>query len=159
MAQVQVLSKVAGPGITVTAVEPSRRFQLPDLDTHGRWIIARLLKVYPHRTERDLIGFLRGIIGSNDYLFLYRDCGVALATVAKTNPLVLKSHVEEIFVWVAPGHNPTEAAPFYEDFAQWTRHQSLDVLIVEEQTDVPHEVIKATLDKRLFTKTVQFARV
>lgn len=154
-----VTAEIARREMVKAAFEPARRFQLPDLDTHGRWIIARLFKVYPHRTERDLIGFLRGIIGANDYLFLYRDCGVALATVAKTNPLAPKSHVEEIFVWAAPDHDPAEVAVFYEDFARWTRNQGLDVLIVEEQSDVSHETIKAVLDKRLFTKQVQFARV
>ena len=139
--------------------EPARRFQLPDLDTHGRWIIARLLEVYPHRTERDLIGFLRGIIGSNDYLVLYQDYGVALATVAKTNPLAPKSHVEEIFVWVAPNQSPELCASFYVDFARWAKHLSLEVVIVEEQSDVPHEAVKAALDKRVFVKQVQFARV
>jgi hypothetical protein len=143
----------------VEEIRPARRFQLPDLDTHGRWIIARLLKVYPHRAERDLIGFLRSIIFNNSYMFLYADHGVALATVAQTNPLAPKAHVEEIFVWAAPGHAPELAASFYVDFARWTRSQGLDVLIVEEQSDVPHETIKATLDKRLFTRQVQFTRV
>lgn len=139
--------------------QPSRRFQIPDLDTHGRWIIERLLKVYPHQTERNLIGFLRGIIADNGYLFLYQDCGVALATVAKTNPLLPKSHVEEIFVWVAPGHQPDEGAVFYEDFSRWTKHHGLDLLIVEVASDVPHETIRTVLDKRLFERKVTFARV
>ena len=138
---------------------PARRFQLPDLDKHGRWIIARLLKVYPHRSERDLIGFLRGIIGNNSYLFLYQDYGVALATVAQTNPLAPKAHVEEVFVWAVPNQPADVCASFYVDFARWAKHQNLDVVIVEEQSDVSHEAVKVALDKRVFVKQVQFARV
>lgn len=137
---------------------PARRMQPPDFVTHS-WLLSRICKVYPHRTDRDVVGFLRGLIGSNDYLFLYQDYGVALATIAKTNPLAPKSHVEEIFVWAAPGYDPTLCASFYDDIVRWTKGLGLEMIFVGEQSDVPADLIKETLGKRVFTRQVTYTKV
>ena len=136
--------------------QPSRRLQLADLDRHGRWIMERLLKVYPGKTDREMITWLRGIIYSNDFLFLYREHGVALAYVTRPHPLT-PPHLQEIFVLAQAGHE-AEAAAFYDDMVQWAKHQGITSMVVEELTDVPHELIREKLG-RVFAKQVQFARL
>lgn len=137
--------------------QPTRKFTLVDLDRHGRWILPRLLKVWPHLTERTLIGFLRGILFQNDYLFLYQDHGVALATYCRNHPLEPKPHVHEIFVLSEPGFEE-QAASFYLDFQRWAKSLNLDTIVVEEMTDVPHELVRETLG-RVFERKVLFARL
>jgi hypothetical protein len=149
---------MAAPALKIdTDIAPPRRFQLPDLDRHGRWLLDRMLKVFPHRTERNLIGWLRGILYSNEFLFLYQEHGVALATVMQAHPLSPKMYVQEIFVLSEPGFELL-AAGFYDEFAMWAKRQGLDTIVVEEMSDVPHEAIKERLG-RLFQRTVNFARL
>lgn len=134
-----------------------RRFQLPDLDRHGAWLFDRLLKIFPHRTPQDLRGWLRQIMYSNDFLFLYQDHGCALATVLYTNPLIPQGQVYEIFVLSEEGHQ-SEAVTFYDEFERWARTRGIDVMVVEENSDVPHELIAKRMG-RVFEKTTRFAKV
>jgi hypothetical protein len=134
-----------------------RRFEVPDLDRHGGWITDRLLKAYPHRTARDLVGWLRGIIYSNEFLFLYQEHGAALATVTRAHPLEMKPVVQEMFVFAKEGHD-REAVAFYDEFLRWGKNQGVDVVMVEAMSDVPHDVIKERMG-RLFTRQVVFARL
>jgi hypothetical protein len=134
-----------------------RRFEVPDLDRHGGWVMDRLLRAYPHRTARDLAGWLRGIIYSNEFLFLYQEHGVALATITKTHPLELKPFVQEIFVFVKEGHD-REGVAFYDEFMRWGKNQGVDSIVVEAMSDVPHDMVKERMG-RLFTRQVVFARL
>ena len=60
-------------------VQPEmRRFVLPDLDTHGHWLIPRLMAAYPQLSQRYLIGWIRNLLYDNSFLFLFQDHGVAL---------------------------------------------------------------------------------
>ena len=135
----------------------SRRFQLPDLDRHGGWLIERLVRAFPHRNERELVGWLRGIVYSNEYLFLYREHAVALAVMTRLHALEAAPHLREIFVLAQTGFE-VEAAAFYDDFARWATNQGVKVLVIEELTDVPHETIRERVG-RVFEKTVKFARM
>lgn len=138
-----------------------RRFEIADLSEHGGWIMERLLKIYPHMNERGVAGWLRGIVASADFLFLYHPNAVALAQTVQYDPLDPKMVVREAFVWAKDPENKAHvaaAAEFYEKFTQWAKAQMLDVVIVEERTDVPHDTIKDKLG-RVFTKQQNFARV
>ena len=134
-----------------------RRFQLPDLFTHGPWIVKRLLQAYPHKTQSQLEGWLRGIIQHNEFLFLYSDHGVALGTFVREDPLAAAPHFQEIFVFASEGHKE-EAAAFYDEFVRWSKSLGIEVMIVEVMSDVPHEAIKARTG-RIFTRQIQFARL
>lgn len=134
-----------------------RRFELPDLFKHGPWLVKRLLQVYPHKTREQLEGWLRGIAGHNEFLFLYMEHGVALATFMREDPLAPKPYVQEIFVLAEEGH-AEECAVFYDEFARWARGLGIDIICVEKMSDVPHESIKARIG-RIFTRQVQFVRL
>jgi hypothetical protein len=138
-----------------------RRFQLPDLAQHGGWIMKRLIDRYPHQTERAMAGWLTGLISSNECLFLYQEHAVALAQLVNTYSLELKPVVQERFVFAEDASNELHidmASNFYDEFSRWTKSMSIDKLIVEEMSDVPHEKIKERLG-RLFTTQLTFARV
>lgn len=141
------------------APEPQRirRFELPDLSRHGGWIMKRLQKTYPHMNDRALASWLQGILDRNEYLFLYQDHAVALAEVLRPSTLAPKPVVQERFVFAEEGYAET-AAEFYTEFKQWAKSQDIDVIIVEETTDVPHDLIKEKLG-RVFERKQLFARV
>lgn len=140
---------------------PVRRFEVADLSRHGKWIMPRLLAAFPNLNERSAASWLQTIIYQNEYLFLYHDHGVALAQVISINALSAKPIVQEIVVWVEDRSNNDQvvsAADFYVEFARWAKHQGAETIIVEEMSDVPHDLIKDKLG-RIFTRQQQFARV
>lgn len=139
---------------------PTRRFETADLSRHGKWIMPRLLQAFPNLNERSAAAWLNNIIWNNEYLFLYHEHGVALAQVTSVNALSAKPIVQEILVWIEEQKNEDQqraAAEFYVDMHRWAKHQSADVIIVEELSDVPHEMIREKLG-RIYTRTQQFAR-
>jgi hypothetical protein len=139
----EALKPVAPPPVVYAEV---RRFELPDLDTHARWFMPRFLKEYPHLNERSAIGFLRGIIYSNEFLFLFQEKGVALAQAMGSGGLEAEPIVWERFVWV---ENPADAGQqqaaslFYSRIAKWAKGMGVTKIHVEENSDVPHDMIKA----------------
>ena len=145
----------AVPALTI------RKFDTADLTTQAGWIIPRMIKSYPHLSERSVAGFLQTINYNNEYLFLYYTHGVALAQVMSAHSLDASPIVYERFVWV---ENPEDkdqvkaAAEFYVEFARWAKHLGALVLIVEENTDVSHALIKEKLG-RIFSRQQQFARI
>lgn len=138
-----------------------RRFDTADLTTHAAWIIPRMVKAFPHLGERGVAGFLQQINYNNEYRLMYADHGVALAQVMSAHSLDASPIVYERFVWV---ENPEDkdqlktAAEFYVEFARWAKHLGAVVMIVEENTDVPHDMIKEKLG-RIFARQQQFARI
>lgn len=138
-----------------------RRFSEADLSEHGGWIMRRLIERYPHQNERGIANFLRGLLNSNEHLFLYQDHAVALAQVVRTFSLEALPIVQERFVWAEDPSNALHihaAAAFYDWFASWAKGMETDKIVVEEMTDVPHEKIKEKLG-RLYTAPLTFARV
>lgn len=143
-----------------------RRFERPDIDRHAAWFIPRLLKAFPHLTERSVLTWLLNILGSNEFMFLYQDHAIALAQVV-TYSLQPDALVEERIVWCenpADKQQLADAAHFYTAFYEWAKRKGIPTLIVKESSDVPEELIKAALGddkqgKRLFERKQLYARV
>jgi len=144
-------------GIEIPAI---RRFELGDLSRHGGWLIPRLVTAL-ELPEQRLGGWLRGMVDTNEHLFLTQDHSVALAEMQRANGLADKPIVRERFVLVEDPENKdhvAEAAGFYDEFKRWAKNLGAEIIIVEELTNVPHETIKEKLG-RIFTRQQQFARV
>ena len=159
MAEATVATK---PEFTLEPEPPfMRRFERPDIDKHAAWFIPRLLKSFPHLNERSAYTWLLNIMTSNEYMMLYADHGIALAQAVQYG-LRAEAIVEEQFVWVEDPQDKdmvADAAHFYTHFYEWAKRKGLPTLIVEENSDVPHELVKDKLHKRLFERKVVFARV
>lgn len=136
-----------------------RRFQIPDMDRHGAWMIPRIIRAHPHLDNRTLIGWLRALVYNNECLFLYQPNSVALAQVERAHTLNPRPIVRERFVFAKDDKHIDEAAAFYERFATWARQQNCETLIVCEQSDVPEDKVKKVLGGRLFTRPQLFAKV
>lgn len=153
---------MAEPVLKLVVPAPEiRRFNTADLSKHGKWILPRMLQTYKHMNDRAAATFLQNICFNNEWLFLYSETAVALAQVMTAHTLDAKPVVYERFVWVENKEDPEQikqAAAFYHEFFKWAKSQSAEVIIVEENTDVPHDMIKATLG-RIFQRQQQFARV
>lgn len=137
------------------------RFGVADLTRHGAWLVPRIISVYPHLNERGVATWLRSIMFSNEYYFVATETGVALAQILSEHTLAPKPVVWERFVWVKDKNDKkqiADALQFYDEFARWAKTQQVEVMIIEEMTDVPHEMIKDRLG-RIFTRQQQFARL
>lgn len=135
-----------------TDVSSLRRFQVPDLDRHRAWMIGRLKVAYPHLNDANLVGWIRNVIYSPEYLFLYQDNSAALFQVLSSHTLQPEPIVQERFVFCEDKENPehtTQAAEFYAEAKKWAKHQGASTLIVEELSDVPHEMIKERIGRLL----------
>ena len=138
-----------------------RRFNSADLTKHGAWILPRLIQAYPHLNDRAAATFLQNIMWNNEYLLLYSETGVALAQIMLAHSLDAKPIIYERFVWVENREDKNQikhASEFYTEILRWAKTQSAEVIIVEENTDIPHDMIKEKLG-RIFTRQQQFARI
>lgn len=153
---------------TAEKIEPTtaeiRRFNLPDLDQHGEWIMGRLLKQFGHLDRRRVITWLKGILYQPEYYFLYQEHAVALVQITNHNSLDAAPVVQERFVWAQDPKNPAHiaaAAEFYPMILAWAKfHPGVEIMIVEESSDVPHEMVRAKLsDKRVFVREQKFVRI
>lgn len=152
---------MATPALKVVPAPGIRRFQTADLNHHGGWLLPRLAKIYPAIGEGRIAGWLQGIIYSNEFLFLYHDHGAALAQRFYPDALQPTPVVIEKFVFVeniAEPEQVAQGAQFYDEFCRWAKTQSIATIIVEEASDIPHEMIKEHMG-RLFTRTQTFARL
>ena len=138
-----------------------RKFDTADLSVHGKWIVPRMMQAFPHFNERAVASFLQTINYNNEYLMLFADTGVALAQILSAHTLDAKPIIYERFVWVEDRENKEQvkqAAEFYIEFLRWGKRLGVEVMIVEENSDVPHEMVKEKLG-RIFTRQQQFARL
>ena len=133
-----------------------RRFELGDLSVHGGWVMERLLKRWPSLSEINIAGFLRGVIGSNEYLFLASDGMVGLAQTLREFWLAPKI-VREHFVLARPGME-REAAVMYHEFARWAKQQGIHEIYLARTSDVPQDLIRNHVG-RIYNVTQSFARV
>lgn len=151
---------VAKPAPVVFGAD-TRRFELPDLDRHAAWFMPRFLQNFPHLNERAAIGFLRGTIYHNEFKFMFQEKGVALFQMMGAHSLDATQVVWERFVWVADPENKQQqeaAAFFYKDALQWCKFKSVDIMMVEQNTDVAHDLIKQQIG-RVYATEQKYARV
>jgi len=140
-----------------TPISTMRRFALPDLDTHGGWILARLKQSFSHLNDRMILGWIRSLLYDNANLFLFQDHGVALFQLTNVYSLAPKPVIIERFVFVMEGY-AKEGAEFYAEAARWGKSQGVEKIFVEEMSDCPHDLIKEKIG-RIFSQQMQFARV
>ena len=131
-----------------------RRFEIPDLDRHREWFLPRIRAAYKHLNDRQLVGWLRGICHSNEFQFLYQDTCVGMFQIMSAHTLMPQPTIYERFVFCADKDNvehQKQAAQFYAEAAKWGRFQAAGAIIVEQMSDVPHEMIRAVTG-RLMTR-------
>jgi hypothetical protein len=153
----RVAPPVIAPIAPITTHE-IRRFEVPDVDRHGIWMIERLKTAYPHLDQRQMVGWLRGLVYNNEFLFLFQEHSVGLAQAVRPDPFTPTVVIWERFVWAQSPEYVEEAAAFYERFAAWGKHKDASSIVVDEQTDVPNELIEKCLGELSERKQV-YARL
>jgi hypothetical protein len=146
-------------GVELPAV---RRFELADIAQHARWLLPRIVRAYPHLTERTALGFLNSILYVSEYYFCYQPHAVGLMQVERAHMLTPDAIVREKFVWVEDPKNEAhveEALAFYGEFARWGERFGAKIMIVAENSDVPIEKIRAAHGVRIFTREQKFMRI
>ena len=142
------------PALPTRDIAPLRRFELADFNRHS-WIVKRLQKANPEISEQYAAGWLRGLIYSNDFCFRYQDHAVGLANLVRSHALQTRAMVVEKFVFAEDPQNPKHieaAAQMYDQFVSWAKSLDADRIIVEQLTDVPHDLIKERLGRMMEVK-------
>lgn len=138
-----------------------RRFELADLSQHGPWLMKRFAAKFPDADEKQIAGYLRGMVYDNEHMFLYQDNAVALFQLIHSPGIKPVKVVQERFVWVASREDKEQlefAADFYEHAKVWAKRMEAERILVCEDTDVPKALIEARLG-RLFDIKISHARV
>jgi hypothetical protein len=144
-----------------------RRFSFADIQKHGHWLVPRMTKAFPELTENSAVGWLKGFVVSNEYLFLYQPTAVALFQLMPGYTLVPAKVVQERFVWC---ENPEDkdqqlaAADFYREAYLWAeRLVGIEHVIVDESSDVPKSAIEQTMVNghkvRILKREMTYVRV
>src|SRR5712672_4228096 len=94
------------------------RFALPDLDVWGVHLMERLLSRFPHLNDRMFIGWLKGCMDSNEFLFIRSANAVALAMIVRS-PLQPTADVQEVFVLTRGKGCEDEGLAMYDEFRRW----------------------------------------
>lgn len=145
-----------------------RRFYLSDMTEKGRWVIDRLVKVFPNQNERSVIGWLNVIISENEFLCLALgpsgEAPKAVCFAQRVTPDTLSSKpiIREIFVWCEDPDNALlqqQAGEFYSWMAKWAKDQGIDKLILMERSDVPIATVREKFGGKLHEFKTVFARV
>lgn len=155
---------------------PVSRFAMPDLTKYGPWLLDRLrdFQLYHHLTERVLIGWLRGVMESNEWNFLKSNLCVALAH--SFNPELCPTPVvKEVFVFCM-GRDPDgiiernalmEGAMMYREFERWARGLGATELIGsgvvsiegDSTSDVPRDLIERALNKKAKVREIGYIKL
>lgn len=141
-------------------IEP-RRFDLPDINRHGPWLIPRFEREFPHFNHIQVLSFLRSVLYSNEFMFLFQPHGAALAQVMNEQTLQPEPVVWERFVFLEDAKDPyhiAEGVEFYKEFARWTRQKQSASLVVDQHSDVPRDEIRKKLG-RLSVQELQVAKL
>jgi hypothetical protein len=147
-------------GVELPAV---RRFELGDIARHNKWLLPRLVRAYPHLTDRTALGFLNNMIYNQEYYFCYQPHAAGLMQVERGYMLTPEALVREKFVWVEDPKNEAhveEALAFYGEFARWGERFGAKVMIVGENSDVPLDKLRTAFPgTRLFTREQKFVKL
>src|SRR5262245_36530579 len=140
-----------------------RRFELPDLNEHGTWLIERLQSVYPGVDVRTLYSKLHSILYSNEFMLLYQPNAVAIAQLVIGNALMPQPVIQVWFCFVKNRETKEqieEAAGFFPDFMRWARNQGCGAVLLPENLDlmdVSPEVAGKAMGGRLFKREQLYA--
>jgi len=138
----------------------TRRFQVPDLDTHGGWVMDRFTKSYPHVIPSNAAGWLRSLVYNNECMFLFQPNAVGCAQIERNHTLAPMPIIRERFVFARTPQHIEEASWMYVEFAKWAKHVGADTMLVcEGLSDVSPEMVTARLGKRIFVREQRFLKV
>lgn len=112
-----------------------RRFGLSDLQEMGLWLAERLKERYSGLDERNAIGWLRGAMEGNEFMFIRTDECVGLAQINR-RPLDPVPFVEEVFVLCKNDNDEEKALGLYDRFHTWAKQLGSAELLVGNFSDV-----------------------
>jgi hypothetical protein len=118
-----------------------KRFYLPDLQTKGTWLLGRLKEFYKNSSEIELLSWLRGVMTSDQFLFVHTENAIGLAQITR-EALSAKPKVKELFVLCASEDDYEQGAYLYSVLRDWAAAVGASEFIVETFTDVPRDMIK-----------------
>ena len=141
----------------VTESSQPRRFTVPDFNTYGMWIISRLKAKFPTMTDKTALGWLRGLMESNEYYFVTNEKAVLLAQMVHAG-LDPAPKVREIFCLCQDGQMQA-GADLYRSLAGWAKNIGTDEIIVMRLTDVSKPMIEEALGGKVASRTLNYVRL
>jgi hypothetical protein len=140
-----------------------RRFSPADLSDKAGWIMEKLRRRYPHKSEITIANWLRALVTRNDCLFIRTDHAIALAEVVVLDLMDDHPVIYERFVFCEnrqSNQHIEEALIIYGELRRWAKSMSVERIVVNQSSDVPRERIGEVFwSKRLFPEQLDIARV
>lgn len=149
------------PDTAATAAPPAPivRFAASDLPEWGPWLIARLTERCPGFSEAAWLSKIRGLMGSNDFLFIRNDRAVLLAS-AEPRILDGSTMVTEVFAFSRDaqkeGDHPIRVPPnsdaeetlaiLYRHTRAWAISKKASRMFVGQCTDIWQARFKEVID-------------
>lgn len=131
-----------------------RRVQRPDLDNLGAWLIKRLQERHTEATPAQIMGWLRGCLASNEFLFLRTARACALAQFVR-QPLEPQPEAWEIFCFVMAEGDEHEADVIYPRMASWASNLNASKLWIGIWSDIPAKRAAGKIGRQHHTKCQQ----
>lgn len=161
------MKQSAAVALAPKAAKPDLRYfriAAPDITKHGDWLLWRLRDRYPHLTDANLMGWLRGQTESNEVKFVGYGRAWGMASIGH-KPLDPRPIVNEVFVFIQPrddGVIDKDAMPegiaIYAEFKRWAESLGAAEITFDYNTDVPREMVKGVLG-RVSIREVSFVKL
>lgn len=128
-----------------------RRFGLPDLADQGRWLVERLRARYLHLQDKQIMGWMRGLIDSPESFFVCTRNAVAMAQIEHPTLSPVPTVVERFVLCRDPKNEDclAEAAMLYDEIKGWANRLGAAEIRVLELSDVPEPVVKERMGRVL----------
>jgi len=133
-----------------------RRFTIVDFNQQGTWILDKLSDLFPNVNERNVVGWIRTLLGSTSHSFIYTEKALGLAQISHA-PLSNLPIVEEVFVLLAPEAKYADGIPIYMKWKMWSDSMDCKEIRVENFSEIPREYIELGLGKKI--ERVAYSRV
>lgn len=134
-----------------------RRFGLADIEDMGMWLMTRLRERYPHVNDRMFIGWIRGCMESNEFLFIRSENAAGMA-ITDHRPLTSAPIVREVFL-LSRNDDIMEAAQLYPHIRHWAESMGASEITIECFSDVPHEIVREVIGSRVFIRETMLVKL
>ncbi len=143
--------------VTPPRMTSIRRFGMADIEDMGMWLMTRLRERYPHVNDRMFIGWIRGCMESNEFLFIRSENAAGMAIIDH-RPLTSAPIVREVFL-LSRNDDLMEAAQLYPHIRQWAESMAASEITIECFSDVPHEIVREVIGSRVFIRETMLVKL
>lgn len=138
--------------MNVTSPEDIRRVERVDLEMMAAWLVKRLQERHTEAGYGVIMGWLGGLLASNEYFFVRTARAVALAQVVRL-PLEVQPEVHVRFCFCMAEEDEHEAADLYPRMASWAANLNASKIFLAGWSDITFKRAGARIGRNTQLKT------